>query len=97
MQNAFRNRSERDARDISGFTKGVGKNTVPANLGGLLADAGLRVLLLELDGQPSHPSHYSLSQKAHADAYELIALNLTIPELVISRTYCRHSVFRSSR
>jgi len=28
---------------------GVGKTTVTANLGGLLADAGLRILLLDLD------------------------------------------------
>ena len=28
---------------------GVGKTTVAANLGGLLADVGLRVLLLDLD------------------------------------------------
>jgi chromosome partitioning related protein ParA len=65
---------------------GVGKTTVTANLGGLLADAGLRVLLLDLDSQPTLSSYYSLSQKAHAGAYELIALNLTVPERIISRT-----------
>lgn len=65
---------------------GVGKTTVAANLGGLLADAGLRVLLLDLDSQPILSSYYSLSQKAQAGAYELIALNLTIPERIISRT-----------
>ncbi len=31
---------------------GVGKTTVTANLGAFLADAGLRVLLLDLDIQP---------------------------------------------
>lgn len=65
---------------------GVGKTTVAANLGGLLADAGLRVLLLDLDSQPSLSSYYALSQRADAGAYELIALNLTAPAQIISRT-----------
>ncbi|TKJ80307.1 cobyrinic acid a,c-diamide synthase [Pseudomonas sp. CFBP13509] len=65
---------------------GVGKTTVAANLGGLLADAGLRVLLLDLDNQPTLSSYYTLSQKAVAGAYELIALNLTTPAQIISRS-----------
>lgn len=65
---------------------GVGKTTVAANLGGLLADAGLRVLLLDLDSQPTLSSYYALSQKAVAGTYELIALNLTMPAQIISRT-----------
>ncbi|MCD5987167.1 ParA family protein [Pseudomonas sp. CDFA 553] len=65
---------------------GVGKTTVAANLGGLLADAGLRVLLLDLDSQPTLSSYYALSQKAGAGAYELIALNLTTPAQIVSRT-----------
>lgn len=65
---------------------GVGKTTVTANLGGLLADAGLRVLLLDLDSQPTLSSYYTLSQKADADAYEFIALNLTNPAQIISKT-----------
>jgi chromosome partitioning related protein ParA len=65
---------------------GVGKTTVAANLGGLLADAGLRVLLLDLDSQPTLSSYYALSQKAVAGAYELIALNLTTPAQIVSRT-----------
>lgn len=65
---------------------GVGKTTVAANLGGLLTDAGLRVLLLDLDSQPTLSSYYTLSQKADAGAYELIALNLTTPTQIISRT-----------
>jgi len=65
---------------------GVGKTTVAANLGGLLADAGLRVLLLDLDSQPTLSSYYALSQKAVAGAYEFIALNLTAPAQIISRT-----------
>lgn len=65
---------------------GVGKTTVAANLGGLLADAGLRVLLLDLDSQPTLSSYYALSQKSVAGAYELIALNLTAPARIVSRT-----------
>ena len=65
---------------------GVGKTTVAANLGGLLADAGLRVLLLDLDSQPTLSSYYTLSHEAIAGAYECIALNLTTPAQIISRT-----------
>lgn len=65
---------------------GVGKTTVAANLGGLLADAGLRILLLDLDSQPTLSSYYALSQKADAGAYELLALNLAMPAQIISRT-----------
>jgi chromosome partitioning related protein ParA len=65
---------------------GVGKTTVAANLGGLLADAGLRVLLLDLDSQPTLSSYYALSRKAVAGAYEFIALNLTTPAQIVSKT-----------
>lgn len=65
---------------------GVGKTTVAANLGGLLADAGLRVLLLDLDSQPTLSSYYALSQKAEAGAYDFIALNLTTPAQIVSKT-----------
>jgi len=65
---------------------GVGKTTVAANLGGLLTDAGLRVLLLDLDSQPTLSSYYALSQKAEAGAYEFIALNLTTPAQIVSKT-----------
>jgi chromosome partitioning related protein ParA len=65
---------------------GVGKTTVAANLGGLLADAGLRVLLLDLDSQPTLSSYYALRHEAVAGAYECIALNLTDPAQLISTT-----------
>ena len=65
---------------------GVGKTTVAANLGGLLADAGLRVLLLDLDSQPTLSSYYALSHRADAGAYEFIALNLAMTAQIISRT-----------
>ena len=65
---------------------GVGQTTIAANLGGLLADAGLRVLLLDLDSQPTLSSYYALSQKADVGAYEFIAFNLTTPAQFISKT-----------
>ncbi len=37
---------------------GVGKTTTAANLGGFLADAGMRVLLLDLDIQPTLSSYF---------------------------------------
>lgn len=67
-------------------TGGVGKTTVAANLGGLLADAGLRVLLLDLDSQPTLSNYYALSHEAIAGAYECIALNLTDLAQIISTT-----------
>lgn len=37
---------------------GVGKTTLTANLGGLLADSGYRVLLIDADPQPTLSSYY---------------------------------------
>lgn len=39
---------------------GVGKTTTAANLGGFAADTGLRVLLLDLDVQPTLSSYFTL-------------------------------------
>ncbi|MCE8005329.1 ParA family protein [Billgrantia ethanolica] len=65
---------------------GVGKTTTTANLGGLLADAGFRVLLIDADSQPSLSSYFQLQHKAPGGFYELIALSETQPDRVISRT-----------
>ena len=43
---------------------GVGKTTLTANLGGLLADFGYRVLLIDADVQPSLTRYYKLAYKA---------------------------------
>ena len=40
---------------------GVGKTTLTANLGALLADMGLRVLLIDADVQPSLSKFYPLA------------------------------------
>lgn len=54
---------------------GVGKTTIAANLGGFIADAGLRVLLLDLDIQPTLSSYYELAHRAPGGIYELLAFN----------------------
>ncbi|MCW5706906.1 ParA family protein [Shinella sp.] len=54
---------------------GVGKTTVTANLGGLFADAGLRVLLLDLDMQPTLSSYFAIAERAEYGTYELLAFN----------------------
>lgn len=54
---------------------GVGKTTIAANLGGFFADAGFRVLLLDLDTQPTLSSYYELSHRAPGGTYELLAYN----------------------
>jgi len=65
---------------------GVGKTTAAANLGGLLADAGLRVLLLDLDVQPTLSSYYELEHRASGGIYELLAFNERRMEKLVSRT-----------
>nr|WP_298411610.1 ParA family protein [uncultured Halomonas sp.] len=66
---------------------GVGKTTVTANLGGLMADAGLQVLLIDLDSQPTLSSYYELSQPAPGGVYELLATELIDLDQIISRTF----------
>ncbi|MGH8301766.1 MAG: ParA family protein [Steroidobacteraceae bacterium] len=65
---------------------GVGKTTTAANLGGFLADAGLRVLLADLDVQPTLSSYFTLVKRAAGGIYELLAFNESRPERLISHT-----------
>lgn len=64
----------------------MGKTTTAANLGGLAADAGLRVLLLDLDVQPTLSSYFALPERASAGCYELLAYNECRHSQLISRT-----------
>jgi chromosome partitioning related protein ParA len=65
---------------------GVGKTTTAANLGGFLADVGLRVLLVDLDVQPTLSSYFTVTRRAAAGIYELLACNESRPERLISHT-----------
>ena len=65
---------------------GVGKTTTAANLGGFAADAGLRVLLLDLDVQPTLSSYFTLAKRAPAGIYEMLAYNEQRPEQLVSNT-----------
>ncbi len=65
---------------------GVGKTTTAANLGGFAADAGLRVLLLDLDVQPTLSSYFELQARAPAGIYELLAFNEQDIGRLVSRT-----------
>ncbi len=63
---------------------GVGKTTLTANLGGLLADLGQRVLIVDADVQPTLSSYYPLQFRADGGLSDLITSGSTAN--VISRT-----------
>ncbi len=51
---------------------GVGKTTFAANLGGMLADLGQRVLLIDADIQPTLSSYYPIEETAEQGLTQLI-------------------------
>jgi chromosome partitioning related protein ParA len=51
---------------------GVGKTTLTANLGGLLASFGKRVLLVDADIQPALSSYYAITNQAPAGLRSLL-------------------------
>jgi chromosome partitioning related protein ParA len=65
---------------------GVGKTTTSANLGGIAADAGLKTLLIDLDGQPTLSSYFPLEYQAPGGTFDLLVHSNTTPEKIISRT-----------
>lgn len=65
---------------------GVGKTTVAANLGAFIADAGLNVLLIDLDIQPTLSSYYKLTHTANYGIYEFISTNQTTLTQLVSHT-----------
>lgn len=69
---------------------GVGKTTVSANLGGFIADAGLRVLLLDLDAQPTLSSYFEIASRANGGIYELLVFNERNLAKLVSRTAIEH-------
>lgn len=64
---------------------GVGKTTLAANLGALMADMGLRVLLIDADIQPSLSKYYEIK---HRSKYGLTKVIMSgyVTEDCISRT-----------
>ncbi len=64
---------------------GVGKTTLLANLGGLLADMGARTLLVDADPQPSLTKYFGLSYEAPEGLVEVVTGG-TVTHLSISRT-----------
>lgn len=69
---------------ITSTKGGVGKTTLTANLGALLADLGQSVLLVDADPQPTLSSYFRLEHKATGGLSELMVSACT--EAVISRT-----------
>lgn len=57
---------------ITSTKGGVGKTTLTANLGGILADLGHRVLLVDADAQPTLSSYYPLRARAELGLSALI-------------------------
>jgi len=69
---------------ITSTKGGVGKTTLSANLGAILADLGQRVLLVDADVQPTLSSYYPLEQRAQYGLSHLITASST--DDIISRT-----------
>ncbi|MDH2436617.1 ParA family protein [Pokkaliibacter sp. MBI-7] len=65
---------------------GVGKSTTVVNLAALLADAGLRTLIVDLDIQPTASSYFHLTSEAPFGISELLSQNLSPSDQIISRT-----------
>lgn len=65
---------------------GVGKTTTAVNLAGIAADAGKRVLILDLDIQPTLSSYFQLKTEAEGGVFQLVGFNETRPEEIISKT-----------
>lgn len=66
---------------------GVGKTTTAVNLAGLMSDAGKRVLLIDLDIQPTLSSYFDLKTEAEGGIFQLVAFNETRKSEIISHTY----------
>ena len=67
---------------------GVGKTTLTANLGALLADMGLRVLLVDADVQPSLSKYFPLRAAGPAAGLtELIVHGQVLPQCITPTLY----------
>lgn len=73
---------------ITSTKGGVGKTTLSANLGAILADLGQRVLLVDADVQPTLSSYFQLDRRARQGLSHLIttaSTNDIISQTVIER------------
>lgn len=61
---------------------GVGKTTLTANLGALLADFGLRVLLIDADYQQSLSNYFELSKRAPHGLTAVVTTGMISPETI---------------
>ncbi len=61
---------------------GVGKTTVTANLGALLADLGMRVLLVDADVQPSLSRYFPIKTRAPYGLTEMIKRGSLAPDCI---------------
>ena len=59
---------------ISNYKGGVGKTTSAVNLASIYADAGRRVLLIDLDPQASATDYYGLYDKAKREGRSSLEL-----------------------
>lgn len=65
---------------------GVGKTTTAVNVAGIAADAGKRVLILDLDIQPTLSSYFHLESEADGGIFQLVGFNETRHSEIISKT-----------
>lgn len=65
---------------------GVGKTTTAVNLAALVADAGKRTLLIDLDVQPTLSSYFKLTHEAAGGTFQFIGWNETRLEEIVSHT-----------
>ncbi len=70
---------------VIGTKGGVGKTTISANLGSLMADMGLRVLLVDADIQASLSKYFALRHKAESGLTEIIRTGM-VSDRCISAT-----------
>jgi chromosome partitioning related protein ParA len=61
---------------------GEGKTTTAANLGGIFADMGLRVLFVDTDGQPSLSKYYHCAERAPNGLTQLVMSGRLTPDCI---------------
>lgn len=75
---------------------GVGKTTLCANLGGLFADFGFRVLLIDADVQPSLSKYYALDAEAPGGLVEVVEHGAVEDDCISRTTVANLDLVRSN-